>query len=395
MRARKLLSRPFVIVAVIAAVAGAASLSQLGGAAGATAVADTIVYNQQTGANGTYIQYVPGDGSKVTKQAVTSGGGCATPSPSGVPLLAFSAKSYPNGYADASTSAIVGAYKSRTGVCATPQAWSIEVNEGLIFSVGSNTLTAGRQWSRAQLQIEREDKSLATDPPAVVQVVRRVGATVVDTQSFSIAGPSGHSQLVDTGEGIGFDSIEIRVLSPAAGSVSVVGPTSTFTFAKKICPGDTITDTSTGGTLSSGEVTANFTFVSAPGGACKSYSFFEALSTDPNVDNGKSVEFLSQQLAGAHMTATFDWGLFPYCRPDNNPDPAHPGAPECPATTVDFGSGDVVQTFCAPNGASTAVPWCTTSRHFDYVQDPSDSSVTLVHITETWDGLGDILFRRG
>jgi len=54
-----------------------------------------------------------------------------------------------------------------------------------------------------------------------------------------------------------------------------------------------------------------------------------------------------------------------------------------------------VQTFCAPNGATTAVPWCTTSRHFDYVQDPNDSSVTLVHITETWDGLGDILFRRG
>jgi hypothetical protein len=395
MRARKLLSRPFVIVAVIAAVAGAASLSQLGGAAGATAVADKIVYNQLTGSSGTYIQYVPGDGSKVTKQSVTSGGGCATPTPSGVPLLAFSAKSYPNGYANASTPAIVGAYKSRTGVCTTPQAWSIEVNEALIFAVGPNTLTAGRQWTQAQIQIEREDKSLATDAPAVVQAVRRIGTTVVDTTNYSIAGPNGHSQLLDTGSGIGFDSIELRVISPAAGSVSVVGPTSTFTFAQKICPGDTISDTSTGGTISSGEVTANFTFVSAPGGACKSYTSFEALSTDPNVDNGKSVTFLSQELAGAHMTATFDWGLFPYCRPDGNPDPSHPDAPECPATTVDFGSGDVVQSFCAPNGATVAVPWCTTSRQFSYVQDPSDSSVTLVHITETWDGLGDILFRRG
>ena len=33
-----------------------------------------------------------------------------------------------------------------------------------------------------------------------------------------------------------------------------------------------------------------------------------------------------------------------------------------------------------------AVPWCTTSRHYDYVQV---NGVTVVHITETWDGTGD------
>jgi len=393
MRARKLLSRPFIIVIAIAAVAATVSFALLGNAASASAVQDKITYNQVSGNSGTYLQYVPGDGSKPTKESVTSGGGCATPSPSGVPLLAFSAKYYASGYSGSSTTVPVGAYKSRTGVCSIPQAWSVEVNEGLIFAPGANTLTAGRQFSRAQLQIEREDKSVATDPPVVVQAILRAGGIVVGTQNFNIAGPNGTQLLLDTGEGVGFDQIELRVLSPAAGSISVVGPTSTFTFAKTICPGDSISDTSTDGTAAAGQVSATFNFVSAPGGACKSYTTFAASATDPTSSTLKSVKFFSQQLAGAHLTATFDWGLFPYCRPDATPDPAHPDAPVCPTTQVDFGSGFFAQTFCQPNGATTTTPWCTTSKHFDYVPDPADSSVTEVHITETWDGLGDIIWR--
>ncbi|MDQ1509213.1 MAG: hypothetical protein QOG50_1057, partial [Actinomycetota bacterium] len=296
-------------------------------------------------------------------------------------------------YSGSSTVVPVGAYQSRTGVCSIPQAWSVEANEGLIFGVGPNSLTVGRQFSRAQLQIEREDKSLATDPPVVVQALLRAGSTVVSTQSFNVAGPNGNQITLDTGEGVGFDSIELRVLSPAAGSISVVGPTSTFTFAKTICPGESITDTSTDGSASAGQVSATFNFVSAPGGACKSYTTFDASASDPTSSTLKSVKFLSQQLAGAHITASFDWGLFPYCRPDTTADSAHPGAPVCPTTSVDFGSGFVTQTFCQPNGATTTNPWCTTSKHFDYVADPSDSSVTVVHITETWDGLGDVYFR--
>src|SRR4029079_7790012 len=106
-------------------------------------------------------QYVPGDGSRPTNESVTSGGGCATPSPWGVPLFALSASYYASGYSGSSTNAIVGAYKSRTGVCQITQAWSIEVNEALIFAPGANTLTAGREWSRAQIVLEREDKSVA------------------------------------------------------------------------------------------------------------------------------------------------------------------------------------------------------------------------------------------
>src|SRR5690349_15281944 len=117
MRARKLPSRPFIIAIVVAALAATVFVSQLGGSAGASGTQDKITYDQTTGSKGTYIQYVPGDGSKPTNQSVTSGGGCATPSPSGTPLLAFSAKYYPSGYSGSSTNAIVGAYKSRTGVC--------------------------------------------------------------------------------------------------------------------------------------------------------------------------------------------------------------------------------------------------------------------------------------
>jgi hypothetical protein len=392
MRARKLFSRPLIIAIVIAAIAGTFTVSQLGGSAGA-ATPDKIVYGQQTGANGTYLQYVPGDGSAVTNQAVTSGGGCATPSPQGVPLLGFSGKYYPNGYDNASTDVVAGAYKSRTGVCSIPQAWSIEVNEGLVFSVGSNSLVAGRQWSRAVLVLQRQDKSTSSSPQVQVQLISRAGSTVVNTQTTTISGPDGTKKTFDTGSDVFFDSIEIRTTSPAAGSISVVGPTSTFYFSPTICPGETITDTSTDGTASTGQVTASFTFVSAPNNECKSYTVFEASASDETSSTLKSVKWLSEELAGAHVTASFDWGYFPYCRPDNNADAAHPGAPVCPVTQVDFGDGFVDQTFCPPNGATTAYPWCTTSKHFDYIEDPADSSVTLVHITETWDGLGDVYFR--
>src|SRR5262249_47731427 len=109
-------------IALIAVLA-AGLFAQLGGGAGASASTnpDTLVYSQQNGAKGQYLQYVPGDGSKVTTQSVTGAGGCATPNTAAQPLLGFSAKNYPNGYTNSSVPAIVGAYNSRTGVCATPQ----------------------------------------------------------------------------------------------------------------------------------------------------------------------------------------------------------------------------------------------------------------------------------
>jgi hypothetical protein len=373
--------RHALVLGVVTAVVATGVWAQFGGATTVASNPDTIQYVQTTGNNGTYLKYVPGDGSKATTQSVTSGGGCATPTPSGKPILGFSANYYTGGTV---TPAVVGAYKSRTGVCAIPQAWSIEVNEGLIFSVGSNSLVSGRLFSRAQIQLQREDKSVSTDPPVTGKLIESLGGTPVGEQSFSILGPNGGLPITaDTGNvAAGFDSVEIRVLTPPAGSISVVGPTSTFTLATKICPGDSITTTSN-------DVSATLSFVS---GSCKTFTQFTASSTD------KSVSFLSQQLAGAHMTATFDWGYFPYCRADAVVDQ---NVPACPPTLVDFGDGVFhTETYCSavdPNAETappwTPPPWCTTARHVDYVLDPGGSGATVAHITETWDGLGDIIWK--
>src|SRR5262249_52343947 len=149
-------------------------------------------------------------------------------------------------------------------------------------------------------------------------------------------GPNGAPPVqVDTGKiALGFDKLEVQVLSPAAGSVSVVGPTSNFTLATTICPGTTITDTSTDGTASSGQVTASFTYVAGSG--CKALTQFTVSANDPSSSSLKSIEFDSQPLAGAHITGTFDWGYFPYCRADAT---VQPGVPACPTTLVNFGSG--------------------------------------------------------
>ena len=293
MRYRRLFSRPIVLIVAVALLTGTFAWSQLGGAAGATSGPDKITYNQQTGSNGTYIQYVPGDGSKATKQSVTSGGGCATPSPSGAPILAFSANYYPNGYANASsTAAVVGAYKSRTGVCQIPQAWSIEVRtRASIFSVGSNSLVAGREFSRAPAATRARRQVDGSDPPVSVQLVLRTGSTVVGTQN--VLDP--RSQRRDAARGrhrqrrsasLDRDPGACR-RRPVPSRSSV--PTSTFTFANKICPGETITDTSTDGTASSGQVTATFTFDRARRARASRTRSFEASSTDPTSSTLKSV----------------------------------------------------------------------------------------------------------
>ena len=56
---------------------------------------------------------------------------------------------------------------------------------------------------------------------------------------------------------------------------------------------------------------------------------------------------------------------------------------------VDFGSGFQVQTFCAAANPPATAPWCTTSQNYEYV---TVNGTTFTHITETWDGLGDIVY---
>jgi hypothetical protein len=386
MRGFRVRHRHVVVLGAITALIATGLWVQLGGATTTSTNPDTIQYVQTTGSSGTFIKYVPGDGSTPTNQSVTSGGGCATPKPKGAPILGFSAHYYQNGYTGGTvTDAVVGAYKARTGVCQLPQAWSIEVKEGLDFSVGSNTLVAGRLFSRAQIQIEREDKYVVTDPPVTGQLVMSLAGNAVGSPvPFSVPAANTTTPITaDTGTVVaGFDKVEVRVLTPATGSISVVGPTSTFTLESTICPDHSIT-------TSSNDVTATLTVVD--GSWCKSYALFGADSTD------KSVTFLSSQLPGAHMTAAFDWGYFPYCRADGVSDTV----PACPPTQVDFGDGVFhTETYCAaadPNPGTapqwTPPPWCATTRHVDYVLDPGGSGATVAHITETWDGYGDIIWR--
>jgi hypothetical protein len=359
-------------------------------ASAANSTPDKIVYSQQNGKNGSYMQYVPGDGSKVTTESVTGAGGCATPNTTN-PVLAFSAVQYPNGYSQPSISAIVGAFNNRTGVCAIPQTWSLEVGEGLIFAPGPNALTTARQFVRAQLQLEREDTKGGTLQGVAIP---RNGTTAAGPPiPFSIT--TGQIPFDTQNVATGFDSIELRVTSPAAGSISVVGPTSTFTFATKWCPGDpSINATSTDGSSSSGQVSATIALLSTPNNVCKSYTSFVSTTLDPNSPDGKSVTFLSQQLAGAHIATTIDWGYGPLCRDDATPDP---NVPPCPTTYIDFGNGAGPQpeTYCAaadPN--NTAAPWCVTSKRFEYVNDPGGSGATVAHEIETFDGFGDIWLRR-
>jgi hypothetical protein len=378
-------------VGIVLAVLGlsAIGLTAIGdtpSATGATAVPDKVLYVQQTGSNGTYLQYVPGDGSRITKQGITSGGGCATPSPSGAPLLGMSARVYPNGYDGSSSAVPVGAYKSRTGVCSIGQAWQIEPNEGLVLSVGSNALVAGRTFSRAQIALARQDKSTATSPPVSAQLITRLAGAVVDTKTLSLPGPNDTTVLADTGlSRTGFDAVEIRVLSPATAGISVVGPTSTFTFANKLCVDDTIEASSTDGTATTGDVTATLTYVSNENGSvCKSYTTFTAAVDDGT--GARAVDFGTQDTPGARLVMTIDWGLSDKCRPDG----AGP-EPTCSPTTVDFGSGPSPQTYCTTANPPATPAWCTTNRSFAYV---TVDGVERTHIVEEWSGFGDPKFAR-
>ncbi len=389
-RRRKILAG----LAGLAAVATPVAITQFDGPATASGP-DTIQYVQTTGNGGTYIEYVPGNGSTPTSQSVTGSGGCATPTVHGTPILGFSALLYPNtDYSGSPTAAIVGAYKQRTGVCAIPQAWAIENMEALDFSVGSNTLVAGRIFSRAQIEVQREDKAaVASD---TVQLVEYLSGSQVASQLCSINGPAGTALLTDTNTSVagatcvgqdatstGFDTIEIRVLT-TTGSVSVVGPTSVFTLANEICGGQTINTASTDGSATSGQVSVSLTLL-GPNTTCKWYTDFQSSANDvePATGTTKSIVFDSQALNGTQFTVTIDWGNETFCRPDSD------GAPACPPTLVSFdGVNFSPQTYCSV--ATAADPLCTTAKNFNYV---TINNVTYTHVTETWSGINDWAFR--
>ena len=372
--------------------------------AGAT-TPDKILYAQTTGSQGTYIQYVPGDGSKPTKESVTSGGGCATPTPSGVPLLNFAGFLYPDGsYTPGSqTNGIVGAFKQRTGVCAIPQAWSIDNvpsgsqtgAEALDFSVGTNALVAGRVFSEAQLILQRSDKLttatqvtlleyLGANPAPVASqcfVLASSGASIpVDTTPSNTATPTCAAPASTDASLVGFDRIEIQVTSPNE-SVSVVGPSSTFIFASQICGGTTI-NTQSNQDANLGQVTFSLTLQESAN-VCKSYTSFSA-QLNPGAQFERSATFNSFGAGNTHFTFTINWGDFPECTPDGSDN-----LPACPPTQVQVNGGAFTdQTYCDAATANNQV--CTTHKNFAFV---NVNGTTKTQITENWDGLIDVSFR--
>jgi hypothetical protein len=341
---------------------------------------DQITYNEVKG--GAYLAYAPASGSGFNQSISAGGGGCSSPTIAGSPILQFSAAYYPNGYGSPQTAqaASAGAYQGRTGVCAVPQDWSIEVGEGLIFSIGPNQVTTGRLFSRAQIALQRQDKSTSADPPATGNLVLRLGGKTVGTVPFAISGPNGTAILADTGMiATGFDQVEIQVDTPSTASVSVVGPTSTFTLFNQLCSGNIQTSASSG----SDQVNASITYVS--GATCKTYTNFSA------TDSGsKSVTFAGASAPGVALTAHFDWGSFPFCAPPSGAGPA--GTPPCPPTKVSFDGGLTFQpeTMCVAANPPLTPAWCTTGVQYKNV---TIGGTTYTQISEDWSGFGDPIWK--
>jgi hypothetical protein len=395
------------VAAIVTPVALAIALPGVGGApassaaTGTPASPDRIVYEQTTGNAGTYVQYVPGDGSKPTNQAITGGGGCGTPTAKNPPpILPFSAALYNGTYTSAPTSAIVGSYKSRTGVCAISPAWAIDNSgsaaEALDFTLtGANASVIGsnREFGEAQLLLARGDKGTGTSTVDLVEYAGDHSGTPLATQSCTV--PAGATSFVaDTVAASGgctgaapvtFNTLEIRVLT-AGTSVSVVGPTSTFTLASMICGGQSISST--------GPVTAT---LSLPAGAgCKSYTAF---TSGANGAGQQVLSFDGYSTSPVPFTVQITWPAVPECQPflDASQPPAVQ-LPQCAPTQLSF-DGIVYydQTYC--QGATAAgLPQqglCTTNKAFNnldpatgqpIVAQTAGGPVPGTQIVETWTG---------
>jgi len=399
-------------IALLAAIALPVTISQLLPLAAHAAGPDTVQFTQTSGSSKAYFKYVPGDGSTVTTQNVTGGGGCSNPTlgpaqtgktqGSTDPILGFSAGAWfnQNDYSGAGASAIVGAYNGSTGVCALAQNYSIDNlaqpssgnskwgTEELDFSTGTNPVDAGRNFARATINVANN-----TATATHVDMIEMLNGQQIAAQTCSLGATTrSHSPtivLADTKpDGVtctgtdasvmGFDTVKIQV--PDIGeSVSVVS-TSTFTLGGgQICDGQTISASDESG--SSGKVSASLT-LDAPSGTCKSYSNFAVSADypDSNAAGDNKVVIFSgtggDMPEGDHLLITIDWGYVANCEPG-----------VCAPTMISFNNGQSYspQTFCS--AASSATPdWCTTSQKFSYVDV---NGTTMTHIVETWDGVGD------
>jgi hypothetical protein len=216
----------------------------------ATATQDKIIYVQKTGQpnTGPYVEYEGANGTNVTQSLSLAGGSCSSstvsnPASALLPLTAAYYGSAQPPYSGKATATSVGsAVTSRvaeTGVCVnsrTSPGYTLQPNEGLIFTVGTNSLTAGRVFSQATIPLKRNDNNRGSLSGNLI--LRRTNATgvqqTVDTVPFTLpalgtesAGDASDCPVISTGvvpAGDQFDQLELQVDTPSTGSVSVVGP---------------------------------------------------------------------------------------------------------------------------------------------------------------------------
>ena len=363
---------------------------------------DTIVYAEGKGASSNFIQYTNNrtNPPTVTTQSVTSGGGCSSPTIHGTPLLNLAAYVYTYGTAKPNPpNASVGAYQGRTGVCGNNLPGSGQPNyainngsnsasgpaEALDFGIGSNNLVSGRAFSNALLNIVNASGPAAGTQVTLVETLN--GAPVpspdgasASTQTCNIA--SGATIAADTSVPAGgpcngdpagaFDDIEIQVTTPNA-SVSVTGPTSTFTLVQQQCAGDNpLPDT--------GPIPATLN-VSA---GCKSYTTFS--STQTNAAGQQEVDFNSLNAGGPILfTTTITWNPEPLCDPGS-----------CRVTQVSYvlngvNVGPVGAPACAPTNPLPE-PICITNSVYNNIVDPV-SGQPETQVTQTFANDVDSAYR--
>jgi len=435
-----------VVATQVAENAGASSASNGTGIFPNGTSYDAVEYNQQTGSSGAYYTYLKANSSGATViDSMVSGGGCGNgginpiitnPAP---PLLNVTAANYSSGYPTpqpggsltGGTAAGVAASSNKTGVCSSQSGYQIQQNSALILGIGSDSNVANRIFAQAQINLANNSSS-----PSNVELVETFSGSVVGSETFSLAGGVTNA-IADTGCGHGpvttfpggstpesctpgsapptggFDTVQVWMTGPAGNSVTVVtapnnkNPTSTatsiFYLAKQICPGQSISTTSTTPNVPQGsQVYVKITLDPADTG-CKSYATFTANANDPETttigsttyQTDKSIDFGA---AGGteHFTVYINWGEESGCQPSSS------GTTVCPPTLVTLdGVNYTAQTFCSA-ATNPGDPLCTTSKEFfysTYIDANQSPAVTYTpsngseDVVETWDGLTDWGFR--
>jgi hypothetical protein len=430
---RSLVAAAVGIAAVVTPLALTAALTgvskapgTVAGATGTQSSPDQILYGQTTGTPSSFYQYVPGSGPTPPPQPVSASGKCGTPTVSGAPILAVTAKLYapsPDSsyYANASSPATVGTSSQQTGVCDISPAWSIENKSGkgaeaLDFSPGSDTAVIGpnRDFTEAQIPIQRKDSGVS-QPTSKVQLVEfDSSGNQLASQTCNINGGQGTLITADTsaptnGPCAGtttkfFQTVEVRNLTTST-SISVVGPDATFTLGSEVCGQQSIQST--------GPVSATLTLTGSPS-QCKSYTSF---SSGPNANGQESLSFDGFSPGSVPFTVNVTWPAVPLCQPydptTNHPDSTSGAVP--PSLTLptcaphEFsldGTNYFDQSYCqtvSPPGPNVLPEQelCTANKSYNNVTVNPDGSVTPImtasgpgtQITETWIGDFDWNFR--